>query len=134
MLIQVVTDSKTRLLNLPNQLSDNENLTLEFLECVGGIRFALHHYTDWINDKYCRNATEDTRLHDKLQGVISELCLQKSLNTKTHGPQILLLKLLFRKYGETGFKKITADSAMSWVLPESVSTPSHVSHIIAIIN
>ena len=127
MIIQVVTESESCLLSLASQLNENENLPLEFLECVGGIRFALHHYTDWINDKYCRNATEDTSFNeqrDRLQSAIAQLCLQKSFNTETLGPRILLLKLLFRKCGESGLNFLCTNSFINWIIPQF-----HVSYI-----
>ena len=134
MLIHIAVESKECLSSLPNQLNER-NVVLEVLECVGGIRFVLNRYTEWIDEKYFTRATVDTCLseqYDRLQCKISELCLDKSHNTKSFGPQVFLLKVLFRRYGETAMLNILSDSAMRF-LTTGLATTFHVSHMYYII-
>ena len=89
-LIQVAKEGKSGLTRL-NDLTNTDSL-----ECVAKIRFVLHWYAEWINEKYFTNAAEDIEQHDNFQKIISELCLERTLNTKSFGPQVFLLKLLIR--------------------------------------
>ena len=126
-LIQVATHSFA-FAKLP-QFHDLTNINT--LECVGKIRFVLHQYTEWIDKKYFTNADEDVGIpeqHNNFKQIISDLCLETSFNTLTFGPQVFLLKLLFRRYGETAMLNIS-DTSLHFVFPPGLAISTIVSGI-----
>ena len=130
-LIQVATHSFA-FARLP-QFRDITNINT--LECVGKIRFVLHQYIEWIDKKYFTNADKDVRIpeqHENFKKIISDLCLETSFNTLTYGPQVFLLKLHFRRYGETAMPNIS-ETSLHFVFPPGLDIRTIVSEIIMLL-
>ena len=111
----------------------SHDVTVEYLEGVAGVRYALVLVADILN---CRvsGAREHsfTAQANELLTLAKTVCTETRINhidmtatTDTIGPSVYLLKLLVRHFGSA--RMIEASNACDWVLPPQLRTENTVS-------
>ena len=113
----------------------SHDITVEYLEGVAGIRFALVLVADILNSRISGLGKDYfTAQADDLLALAEKICIDTRINhidmtgsTDTIGPCVYLLKLFVRQYGST--RLMEASKACSWVLPPQIRTEHNVSII-----
>ena len=107
------------------------NVTLEYLEGVAKVRYALSVVAELLNQIDHACSYEDSVLVDKLLGLAREVCVDPNINIigqgNTVGPAVFLIKLLVRQYGLKYLYK--ASEAHAWVVPEQLKQTGVVRNI-----
>lgn len=108
LLTDLLCESKPQLLS--------QKTDLVYLEAVANVRYAFQYICNWL----VSNQNAENELHIDLLKAVKNLCVDKSLNSLSTGPQIFLLKSLYRRCGEIGFKTITSNQSLEWIWPENM--------------
>ena len=111
----------------------SDDVTVEYLEGVAGVRFALVLVADLLNSRI-----DGTREHyftaqaNELLTLAKTVCTDTRINhidmtgtTDTIGPNVYLLKLLVRLFGSARMMEVS--KTCDWVLPPQLKTENNVS-------
>lgn len=108
---------------------DSDNQPLQYLQWVGTVRFILDYFTTLTRHKHFSTVAQlDDAFHhayNQLLLIVKEICHLKSTDDceLQPGPHVLLLKLMYRSFGEVALKDIQQDPSMTWILPVSLISP-----------
>jgi hypothetical protein len=92
------------------------DLNLPYLEAIANIRYALQHACILITkNEIHKNHSKD---HLTFLKTVQRVCKNQQLNSEWAGPQLFLLKILFKKIGESSLRKIIENQSLHWILPE----------------
>ena len=113
----MLTDQRTTLI----QHHSREHLSLEYLESVSQVRFALSVVSELLYKQNEKGSQTVGHLHTNgaqlLIQVAKDCCTHDKMNEEDLGPAVYLVKLLVRQYGMSFFVSLTADPTMEWVVP-----------------
>ena len=106
-------------------------VTLDYLEGVAKVRFALSVVAELLNENDQPRSHEDSVLVVQLLHEAREVCVDPSINfiddtgqRDTVGPVVFLIKLLVRQYGLNCLQK--ASDAYAWIVPEQLKQTGEV--------
>ena len=106
-------------------------VTLDYLEGVAKVRFALSVVAELLNQNDQPRSHEEDVQVVKLLHVAQEVCVDANINTiddtgrrDTVGPVVFLIKLLVRQYGLRYLRK--ASEAHVWITPELLKETGEV--------
>ena len=106
-------------------------VTLEYLEGVAKIRFALSVVAELLNQSDQPRSQDDGVLVVQLLHQAREICVDPNINSiddtgqrDTVGPVVFLIKLLVRQYGLTCLQ--SASEAHAWIVPEQLKKTGEV--------
>lgn len=122
-----------------NARSGASAVTLEFLEGVAKVRFALSVVAELLNQSDQQRSAKDGVLVVRLLQQAREVCVDPNVNsvddtgqTDTVGPVVFLIKLLVRQYGLNCLQRASEDHA--WIVPEQLKQTGEVSKKYTIAN
>ena len=106
-------------------------VTLDYLEGVAKVRFALSVVAELLNQNDQPWSHEDGVLVAQLLHQAREVCVDTTVNSiddtgqrDTVGPVVFLIKLLVRQYGLNCLQKASEDHA--WIVPEQLKQSGEV--------
>ena len=106
-------------------------VTLEYLEGVAKVRFALSVVAELLNQSDQPRSQEDGVLVVRLLHQAREICVDPNINSidntgqrDTVGPVVYLIKLLVRQYGQGCLQ--SASEAHAWIVPEQLKQTGEV--------
>ena len=112
-----------------------QEITVDYLEGIAGVRFALVLTADILNSRISKARSREhsfTAQADHLLRLTERVCTDASINhiditgtTDTIGPNVYLLKLLVRQFGSTQMMEVS--KVCGWVLPPQLRTEHTVS-------
>ena len=102
-------------LNMSKQHLNQHKLDLVYLEAVATVRYILQYICEWIVTH-----KERDEQHIKILTAVEKLCKDKVVNSITSGPQVYLLKNLYKRCGESGLRNVTSEQSIDWVWPERI--------------
>ncbi len=115
----LLIDGHQALVQFPNE-------SLEYVEGVAKIRFALSMAAQLINKQICIADSSDVPQYcygahaEFLLQSARDLCTDQRVCRQQTGPAVYLLKLLVRRYGMHRFQSIIQSSDHTWILPEEL--------------
>ena len=96
----------------------------QFLYAVGWLRYGLTIVAGILHkldgDLDCND--DENILLQEAQAI----CTDAQLNQNNTGPAIFLVKQLFKRFGLATLLSVSKKTALSWVLPQELSTPNEV--------
>ena len=105
--------------------------TLDYLEGVARVRFALSVVSELLNQNDQPWSHEDGVLVAQLFHQAREVCMDSNINSiddtgqrDTVGPVVFLIKLLVRQYGLNCLQKASEEHA--WIVPEQLKQTGEV--------
>ena len=108
-----------------------DSVTLDYLEGVAKVRFALSVVSELLNQNDQPRSHEDGVLVVRLLQQAREVCVDASINSiddtgqrDTVGPVVFLIKLLMRQYGLNTLQR--ASEAHAWIVPEQLKQTGEV--------
>ena len=117
----MLTDQRTTLIQHHSQ----EHLSLEYLESVSQVRFALSVVSEVLYKQNEKGSQAVGHFHTNaaqlLIQVAKDCCTHDKMNEEDSGPAVYLVKLLVRQYGMAFFISLTADPTMEWVVPSHLT-------------
>lgn len=132
----VILDDGHRALRQHVQHSDS--VTLEYLEGVAKVRFALSAVAEVLNQNHQPQSQEDSVVVFKLLHQAREICTDPYLNSvdttgqrDTMGPVVYLMKLLVRQYGLNCLQKVS--EAHAWIVPELLRKTEEVRNTFVVV-
>ena len=135
----VILQDGHRVLRQHGENAESGAVTLEFLEGVAKVRFALSVVAELLNQSDQQRSAEDGVLIIRLLHQAGEVCVDPNINSiddtaqrDTVGPVVFLIKLLVRQYGLNCLQKASKDHA--WIIPEQLRHAGEVSKILIIVN
>ena len=106
-------------------------VTLDYLEGVAKVRFALSVVAELLNQNDQPWSHEDGVLVAQLLHQAQEVCVDPNINSiddtgqrDTVGPVVFLIKLLVRQYGLNCLQR--ASEAHAWIVPEQLKQTGEV--------
>ena len=117
------------------QLGQHTNsFTLDYLEGVAKVRYALSVTAELLNQSDQPRSQEESVLVVQLLQQAREVCTDPSINSvdttgrkDTVGPVVYLIKLLTRQYGLNCLQ--AAEEEHGWIVPEVLRKSEEVSQI-----
>ena len=116
----------------------NATPTLDYLEGVARVRFALSIISELLNQNDQPWSHEDSVLVAQLLHQAREVCMDRNINSiddtgqrDTVGPVVFLIKLLVRQYGLNCLQRASEEHV--WIVPEQLKQTGEVHRIILII-
>ena len=123
-------------INNANQSMPQGCLSLEYLETVSQVRFALSIVAELLYKQNEMGSQAVGHLHTNaaqiLIQVAKDCCINDNMNQKDSGPAVYLVKLLVRRYGMSFLADLTADSDMEWVVPSHLNISKEVTNYVVI--
>jgi hypothetical protein len=124
-----------RALRQHGQNTGSSAVTLEYLEGVAKVRFALSVVAELLNHHNDQpRSAEDGVLVVRLLQQAREVCVDPNINSiddtgqrDTVGPVVFLIKLLVRQYGLDCLQKASEDH--TWIVPEQLKQTGEVSEL-----
>ena len=120
-----------RALRQHGQNTGSGAVTLEYLEGVAKVRFALSVVAELLNQNDQPRSSEDGVLVVQLLLQAREVCVDPNINSiddtgqrDTVGPVVFLIKLLVRQYGLNCLQRASEDHA--WIVPEQLKQTGEV--------
>ena len=117
---------------LCEQAQYTDTVSLEYLEGVAKVRFALAVVAELLNQSGETRSQEDSEVVMTLLHQAREVCTDARINCldttgkkDTIGPVIYLLKLLMRQYGLSSLQR--ASQEHTWIVPEQLRQTEEVS-------
>ena len=106
-------------------------MTLDYLEGVAKVRFALSVVAELLNQNDQPRSHKDGVLVVQLLHRAREVCVDTNINSiddtgqrDTVGPVIFLIKLLVRQYGLNCLRR--ASGVHAWIVPEQLKQTGEV--------
>ena len=111
----------------------SHDITLDYLEGVAGVRFALLQTADILNSRASGARQHSfTAQADDVIRLAQRICTDTRINhidvtgtTDTIGPNVYLLKLLVRQFGAA--RTMELSKSYGWVVPPQLKTEHSVS-------
>ena len=109
---------------IQDMLTENENtligvddtaFSLQNIETIACTRFVLTHICEFLVTKL-----DEVLENHELCSSVERICKRSDVNSKTAGPKLFLLKILYRRCGEMGIQKLLCKPSLSWILPERI--------------
>ena len=120
-----------RALRQHGQITGSGAVTLDYLEGVAKVRFALSVVAELLNQNDQPRSSEDGVLVVRLLHQAREVCVDPNINSiddtgqrDTVGPVVFLIKLLVRQYGLNCLQRASEDHA--WIVPEQLKQTGEV--------
>ncbi len=108
-----------------------DTVTLDYLEGVAKVRFALSVVAELLNENDLPRSHENGVLVVQLLHQAREVCVDQTINSiddtgqrDTVGPVVFLIKLLVRQYGLNCLQR--ASEAHAWIVPEQLRQTGEV--------
>ena len=117
------------------QNTSSSDVTLEYLEGVAKVRFALSVVAELLSHQNDQPwSHEDSVLVVRLLQQAREVCMDSNINSiddtgqrDTVGPVVFLIKLLVRQYGLNCLQRASEEHV--WIVPEQLKQTGEVSKI-----
>lgn len=111
---QLLQDDKA--VALLHLTTGSSKITLQYLEGVAKIRFALNVVSELIYSKQAggHRSLESLKLMEKTEAF----CKRGVLNQEDGGPAVYLVKQLARQYGLSFINNISSDHELGWIVPD----------------
>ena len=127
----LILEDGHRALRQYGQNAGSSAMTLEYLEGVAKVRFALSVVAELLNQNDHPWSHEDGVLVVQLLHQAQEVCVDPNINSvddtgqrDTVGPVVFLIKLLVRQYGLNCLQR--ASEAHTWIMPEQLKQTGEV--------
>ena len=105
------------------------HLSLDYLESVSQVRFALSVVCELLHKQNERGSQAGGHLHTNDAQLLiqsaKDCCTDDKLNEEDSGPAIYLVKLLARQYGMSFLTGLRVDPVMEWVVPSHLRKCLH---------
>ena len=103
------------------------SMTLQYLEGIAGVRFALSVVSELIyNQQEGKGRGQYTTASQQLLNKAKQCCENPILNKEDGGPGIFLVKLLARQHGMAFIKKFSSSRGLEWIVPDHLRSTDEV--------